>query len=158
MSLDAKVEIVLVSNQQIPLIQSLWREYWDSFGFPEGFQNFATECNTLPGAYAPPSGRLLLALCQGEAAGTAALRPLAPGCCEAKRFYVRPRFRGLGIGKALLTQLVQEAARAGYREMYGDTLQSMPQALQMYKRFGFSVVPPYSKNPTPGAIFLKLTM
>ena len=158
MSLDGKIEIVLASDPQIYAVQALWREYWDSFGLPEHFQNFADECRTLPGVYAPPLGRLLLALCQGEAAGTAALRPLNVNSCEAKRLYVRPQFRGLGIGNALLRRLVHEARTAGYLEMYGDTLQSMASALKMYKRFGFSVVPPYSDKPTAGAIFLKLPL
>jgi carbonic anhydrase len=153
-----RIHIVQASGQQVYAVQSLWREYWDSLGLPAEFQNFAEESKKLPGAYTPPKGRLLLALCEGEAAATGAFRPLSLASCEAKRLYVRPRFRGQGIGLALLKQLVREARAAGHREMYGDTLPSMREALQMYKRFGFSVVPPYSENPTPGAIFLKLPL
>jgi GNAT superfamily N-acetyltransferase len=87
-----------------------------------------------------------------------ALRPLSEFGCEAKRLYVHPRFRGQGVGAALLNRLIEEARVAGYREMYGDTLTSMRTALQMYSRFGFCEVAPYSANPTPGAIFLKLSL
>jgi putative acetyltransferase len=150
--------IVLASGQQIDAIRALWREYWDSLALPADFQNFAEELATLPGAYAPPKGRLLLATIDGAPAGTAAFRPLTEQSCEAKRLYVQPGHRGLGLGRALLNRLITEARGAGYREMYGDTLTSMTSALQMYFRFGFSEVPPYSANPTPGAIFLRRSL
>ncbi len=151
-----ELDIILASGHDIETVQTLWREYWDSFGLPQDFQNFAEELRTLPGAYAEPEGRLLLAQSQGKSAGTAALRPLNTHCCEAKRLYVRPQYRGKGIGSALLNRLIEEARAAGYQKMYGDTLTSMTTALQMYNRLGFSEVPPYSTNPTPGAIFLRL--
>ena len=151
-------KLVLASGQQIDAIRTLWREYWDSLALPPDFQSFAEEHRTLPGIYAPPAGRLLLALIDGEPAGTAALRPLILDSCEAKRLYVRPCYRGRGLGKALLDRLVSEARAAGYQEMYGDTLKSMTSALQMYTQIGFSEVPPYSPNPMPGAIFLRLAL
>lgn len=151
-------EIVLASGQEIDLVRSLWREYWDSLDLPPDFQGFAEEHRTLPGMYALPKGRLLLARLQGEPAGTIALRPLGEHSCEAKRLYVRPRYRGKGIGRALLDRLVQEARSAGYTEMLGDTLKSMTAALQMYGEAGFSQVAPYSPDPTPGAVFLRLVL
>lgn len=156
MSTLNEIEIIPASGDEIEAIGDLWREYWDSAGLPPDFQNFAEELRTLPGVYAPPQGRLLLALVRGAAAGTAALRPLSKHSCEAKRLYVRPQYRGKGTGKSLLCRLVKEARVAGYHEMYGDTLKSMTSALQMYREIGFSEVSPYSRNPTPGAIFLKL--
>jgi putative acetyltransferase len=153
-----KIEIILASGQDIDVIRDLWQEYWDSFALPADFQNFAEERRQLPGVYAPPKGRLLLARVQGEAAGTVALRPLSEFSCEAKRLYVRPQYRGQGLGRALLDQLVKEARGAGYREMFGDTLKSMTSALQMYGQLGFFEVAPYSASPTPDAIFLKLPL
>jgi putative acetyltransferase len=154
-------QIVLASAHHIPAVQTLWREYWDSLAFRADFQNFSVELAALPGVYAPPEGRLLLALVDEQPGGTAAFRPL-PDCsarsCEAKRLYVRPQYRGWGLGRALLTRLIEEARAAGYHEMYGDTLTSMTSALQMYFQFGFTEVPPYSPNPTPGAIFLRLAL
>lgn len=156
--MSTATEIILASGPNIGLVQDLWREYWRSIGLPPDFQNFIEEIASLPGAYSYPRGRLLLALCGGRPAGTAAFRPLDHQSCEAKRLYVRPQYRGKGIGKALLEELVREARREGYREMYGDTLKSMASALKMYSQRGFSEVAPYSANPTPGAIFLKLEL
>jgi GNAT superfamily N-acetyltransferase len=156
--MSAETEIILASGPDIGIVQDLWREYWQSIGLPPEFQNFAEELSTLPGAYAFPGGRLMLALVEGKPAGTAALRPIGERCCEAKRLYVRPEYRGEGIGRALLDRLVREARLEGYREMFGDTLKSMTSALRMYGQAGFSVVPPYSSNPTPDAIFLRLSL
>ena len=157
MAQTSEVDIIVASSQEIDTIQRLWREYWDSLGLPQDFQGFSEELQTLPGLYAPARGRLLLALLRGNAAGTAALRPLSAYSCEAKRLYVRPQYRGEGVGRTLLHRLVEEARLAGYQEMYGDTLKSMTAALHMYRQAGFSEVAPYSSNPTPGAIFLKLS-
>lgn len=150
--------MILASGPSIGTVQDLWREYWLSLALPPDFQGFAEELSGLPGAYASPRGRLLLALVAGEPAGTAALRPMSAQCCEAKRLYVRPQYRGQGIGKRLLDQLVSEARAEGYQEMYGDTLRSMTSALKMYRQRGFAEVPPYSGTPTPSAIFLKLAL
>ncbi len=100
----------------------------------------------------------MLARVGATPAGTAAFRPVDEQSCEAKRFYVRPANRGQGVATALLARLVKEATAEGYSAMYADTLPSMQSALQLYKRFGFSEIGPYSPNPTPGAIFLKLAL
>jgi putative acetyltransferase len=154
----AEIRIVPAGGEEIRAVQELWREYWDRLGLAADFQNFAREVESLPGVYAEPDGRLLLAFRDGEPAGTAALRRLNGHACEAKRLYVRPRFQGAGIGRALLTRLREEARAAGYREMYGDTLDSMQAALDLYCRFGFRRVEAYSEHPTPGAIFLRLKL
>lgn len=152
---DATAEIFTALPRHIPLVQSLWREYWDLAGLPPDFQSFAEEVRTLPGRYAPPGGRLLLATIQGEPVGTAALRPLAGAGCEAKRLYVRSAFRGQGVGEALVRRILKEARTAGYREIFGDSLPSMSAALRIYQRLGFCETGPYSPNPTPGAVFLR---
>lgn len=146
------------STADLELVRSLWREYWDALSFPMDFQGFADELQILPGKYAPPGGRLLLAWVNNEAAGTAALRPLTRDGCEAKRFYVRPPFRNRGLGRVLLGTLIEEARLIGYRDMYCDTLGSMTSALKMYADFGFAEVAPYSAKPTPGAVYLKLAL
>jgi putative acetyltransferase len=158
MNANDEADIVLASSREIEAIQQLWREYWDSLGFPADFQDFEEERRSLPGVYAPPKGRLLLALVQGNLAGTAGLRPMSGRSCEAKRLYVRPLYRGRGMGRALLARLVQDARAEGYQEMYADTLESMEAAQGLYTRMGFSTVGPYSSHPTPGAIFLKLSL
>jgi GNAT superfamily N-acetyltransferase len=151
------LEITLASTPgELNEIRGLWSEYWDSLRLPPEFQNFAQELDSLPGAYAAPKGRLLLARIEDQPAGSAAFRPLNAHSCEAKRLYVRPEHRRKGIGKALLGRLLADARAAGYSDMYADTLSTMESALLMYKEVGFAEVPPYSANPTPNAIFLKL--
>jgi GNAT superfamily N-acetyltransferase len=146
------------SAEEIAEVRRLFEEYWSSFGFTPCFQNFALELADLPGEYSPPRGALALATITGRSAGCAALRPFDAARCEAKRLYVRPEFRGRGVGLALLEWLVARARAAGYREMVGDTMPVMEQALRMYDRFGFERCAPYSGAPTTGAIYLRLKL
>jgi putative acetyltransferase len=139
-------------------VRGLFCEYWSSFGFSPCFQDFASEVAGLPGAYAPPSGALVLARMDGEAAGCAALRRFDAHRGEAKRLYVRPQFRGRGVGSALLDWVIAEARTTGYRELVGDTIPQMALALQMYDRAGFERTGPYAAAPTPGAIYLRLKL
>jgi GNAT superfamily N-acetyltransferase len=153
------MEIVIVSSgQQIEQVRTLFEEYWASFGFTPCFQNFGDEVASLPGDYAQPGGRLGLALVEGEPAGCAAMRRFDASRCEAKRLYVRPKFRGLGLGRELMQWLIAECRAAGYAEILGDTMPVMEQALAMYDRMGFERTGPYSSKPTAGAIYLRLRL
>ena len=143
---------------QWELVRELFHEYWSSFGFSPCFQDFASEVAGLPGAYAPPDGALVLALIDGRAAGCAALRRFDAQHGEAKRLYVRPAFRGCGVGRALLDWVIAEARAMGYRELVGDTIPQMAVALAMYDRAGFERTGPYAAAPTPGAIYLRLKL
>jgi putative acetyltransferase len=136
----------------------LFEEYAASLGIDLCFQGFAEELAGLPGAYAPPEGRLLLAVHDEEIAGCVALRRLEPGVCEMKRLYVRPAFRSLGIGRGLADRIVQEAGDAGYRLMRLDSLPSMVGARALYRGLGFRDIPPYRDNPIDGAVFLELQL
>jgi ribosomal protein S18 acetylase RimI-like enzyme len=139
-------------------VRRLFSEYATSLGVDLGFQGFAEELATLPGGYAPPTGRLLIAMQGDEIAGCVAVRQLEPGVCEMKRLFVRPAFRGLGIGRALTDRMIQEAGEAGYQRMRLDTLPSMAEALALYRRIGFREIPPYRHNPIRGAVFLELEL
>jgi putative acetyltransferase len=139
-------------------VRELFREYWDSFGFCPCFQGFEAEVAGLPGAYAPPGGALVMARLEGQSAGCAALRRFDAQRCEAKRLYVRPRFRGRGLGRTLLDWVIAEARTMRYREMVGDTIPQMAVALEMYDRAGFERTGPYAEAPTPGAIYLRLKL
>jgi putative acetyltransferase len=143
---------------QINAVKELWTEYWQSFGLPLDFQGFAEELLTLPGKYSPPSGCLLLAQMDGQPAATGAFRRLSHDACEAKRLYVRPTCRRLGLAGALLGKLIEEARLSGYRDLYADTLPGMTSALDLYRRMGLVEVRPYSDNPTPGAVYLHLRL
>jgi putative acetyltransferase len=153
------MEIVSASTpEHLAMVRQLFEEYWQSFGFTPCFQNFAAEVASLPGYYTPPAGRLALALADGEPVGCIALRPVDLSRAEAKRLYVRPRFRGVGAGLALLEWMIAEARAAGYREMLGDTMPVMQRALAMYARLGFEQTGPYAPDATPGAIYLRLVL
>jgi putative acetyltransferase len=136
----------------------LFEEYAASLDISLCFQGFDEELSSLPGAYAPPRGRLLLA-CRGkESVGCVALRPLEPDTCEMKRLYVRPAYRTGGVGRLLAERAIHEAAMAGYRRMRLDTLPMMEAALQLYHRLGFREIAPYTANPVKGAVFLELQL
>lgn len=146
------------SSADIEQVRRLFEEYWAAFGFTPCFQNFAQELAGLPGSYSPPDGRLALARIGGGAAGCVALRRLDATRCEAKRLYVRPAFRGRGVGRSLMQWIIEEARQAGYGEMLGDTLPVMSTALEMYGRMGFELTAPHEGQPEPGAIYLRLRL
>jgi ribosomal protein S18 acetylase RimI-like enzyme len=147
-----------VTDRDIEQAKTLFVEYADSLGFDLSFQDFDEELRSLPGDYARPKGRLLLATCQGQAAGCVALRPLEEKICEMKRLYVRPEFRGLGIGRALAEAVIGLAQRIGYNYMRLDTVPSMEAARALYASLGFEPTGSYRYNPIEGAVFMELKL
>jgi putative acetyltransferase len=142
----------------IPAVRELFREYAAGLGFSLCFQNFGVELANLPGAYAPPTGRLLVAEVDGELVGCVALRPQATGVCELKRLYIRPDYRGKGLGRQLIDVLLAEAVAAGYREAVFDTLDTMTAALAIYRTLGFQPTEPYSCHPVAGSLCFRKTL
>jgi putative acetyltransferase len=140
--------------EEMDLVRQLFREYQQHLGIDLCFQSFEEELAGLPGRY---SG-IWFAEMDGELAGVVALRPWAEGIGEMKRLYVRPRFQGRGLGKALAVTVVAEAKQAGHRALRLDTLPSMATAVSMYRAMGFRPIEPYTVNPVPGALFLELTL
>jgi putative acetyltransferase len=138
--------------------RGLFREYQEGLGIDLSFQDFAVELATLPGAYAPPQGRLLIANDGVEAAGCVALRPLKNNICEMKRLYVRAAYRTSGVGRRLAERAIEEARVAGYTRMLLDTLPTMTGAQRLYQQLGFRDVPSYRHNPIPGTRFLGLDL
>jgi putative acetyltransferase len=147
------------SPQQIAQARELFLEYARSLGFSLCFQNFDKELEALPGHYAPPDGRLLLAEYEGQLAGCVAMRALEPGICEMKRLYLRPQMRGKGLGRALADRIVAEARQIGYRRMRLDTVEPvMKDAVGMYRKLGFQEIAPYRSNPMAGAMYMELEL
>ena len=145
--------------EQIALARTLFQEYGASLGFSLCFQNFDKELAGLPGDYAPPKGRLLIAYLEGEPAGCVALHEFEPGISEMKRLYVRPAFRGKRVGLALTNAIITAARDIGYRRMRLDTVPSvMADAVKMYGRLGFKEIAPYRVNPQPGTLYLELDL
>jgi putative acetyltransferase len=142
------------SESEIAAVRALFEEYWQSFGFAPCFQGFAEEVASLPGHYAP----LGLLLIEGEPAGCVALRRFDETRAEFKRLYVRPAYRGLGLGRVLMDWIIEAARRAGYREIVADTMPQMQTALAMYDQAGFERTGPYAKDATPGAVYLRLKL
>jgi len=144
--------------EQLDQVRGILCEYAASLDFQLCFQSFDQELAGLPGAYAPPAGRCLIAMEDGQIAGIVALRALEEGACEMKRLFVRPAFRRTGLGRRLAEAIVAEARAAGYRVMRLDTVPAMQRAQRLYEGLGFKDTPPYYKNPVPGARFMELVI
>ena len=147
------------SAEEISRARELFEEYQAGLGIDLCFQDFDKELAELPGKYVPPSGRLFLAVEGDRMAGCVALREIEPGVCEMKRLYVRPEFRGTGLGRTLAEQVIQAAREIAYRHMRLDTLPGkMDRAIAMYRSFGFKEIEPYYSNPVAGALFMELEL
>jgi GNAT superfamily N-acetyltransferase len=145
------------SPQQVAQARELFLEYAQSLGFSLCFQNFDKELASLPGDYAPPEGRLLLGKYDGALAACVALHKLDSEICEMKRLYLRPSFRGKGLGRALAERIIAEARQIGYRHMRLDTVEPlMKDAVAMYRKLGFREIEPYRANPIAGAMYMEL--
>ncbi len=146
------------TSEHTDAVRAIFNEYADSLGFHLCFQDFEREIEQLPGDYAPPMGRLFLAVAGGDIAGSVALRQFQPGVGELKRMYVRPRFRGTGLGRTLAIRVIDEARKIGYERIWLDTLPTMEAAVALYESLGFQDTNAYRENPIEGARFMELEL
>lgn len=147
------------SITEIATARKLFQEYAAALSFSLCFQNFDQEVSSLPGKYAPPAGRLLLAVQDEDVAGCIALRPLDVDACEMKRLYVRPQFRGQGFGQKLVAAVIGAAREIGYERMRLDTVPGkMDRAIALYRSIGFHEIPPYYDNPFDDVLFMELRL
>ena len=144
---------------QVAQARELFLEYAQSLGFSLCFQDFDKELANLPGDYAPPSGRLLLAEYESQLAGCVALHKLSTDACEMKRLYLRSQFRGKRLGRLLADRIISEARHIGYQRMRLDTVEPvMKDAVALYRKIGFREIEPYCANPIPGALYMELDL
>src|SRR6185436_10626820 len=155
-------EMKLIQAEEVDEIaqaRRLFREYAEWLQIDLCFQNFEQELANLPGDYAVPDGRLLLAYDGAELAGCVALRRINEGVCEMKRLFLREEFRGRGLGRQLIEAIIREAKQIGYERMRLDTLPpKMNDAIALYRSYGFRETAPYYENPVAGAIFMELDL
>jgi ribosomal protein S18 acetylase RimI-like enzyme len=144
--------------RDLDVVRTLFREYADRLGVDLAFQDFEAEVASLPGKYAPPAGRLLIAWRDAAAVGCVALRGLDARHCEMKRLYVRPAVRGEQLGRRLAERICAEARTAGYARICLDTLPTMQAAQALYRSLGFQPIDPYVFNPIAGTKFLGLAL
>ena len=151
-----EADVIPATPEDLDAVRALFREYEASLSFDLCFQNFEQELAGLPGRYAPPSGQMLLAKCDGAVVGCVALRQIGEDTCEMKRLFVQPAFRGKRIGKALARAIIEEGRRIGYKSMRLDT--AMEPARSLYKSLGFREIPPYQQVPVEGVVFMELEL
>jgi ribosomal protein S18 acetylase RimI-like enzyme len=156
----AELRIVEAHGEEgIAAARGLFLEYAERLGIDLCFQGFDRELAELPGDYAPPGGRLLLAIAdERHTVACVALRELEQSVCEMKRLYVRPSHRGAGLGRRLAEAVIAEARSIGYERMRLDTLLVMHEAQRLYESLGFREIEPYYPNPIPGARFMELEL
>jgi ribosomal protein S18 acetylase RimI-like enzyme len=144
-------------EEHVPVVRALFEEYAAALGVDLAFQDFDRELAELPGDYAPPGGRLLIAL-EPEPAGCVALRLYEPGVCEMKRLYVRPAYRGTGLGRRLAEAIVEAGREAGYERMRLDTMPAMEAARALYRSLRFVEIEAYRFNPVHGTTYFELRL
>ena len=151
------IEIINAETiEQIEEARKIFREYEVWIDLDLCFQGFEEELAKLPGKYALPEGRLLLAFSDGKVAGCVALRNLEDGICEMKRLFVREEFRGQKVGIRLLEKLIAESKEIGYEKLRLDTYPpKMAKAVKLYESHGFYEIPPYCHNPYDGVLFME---
>jgi GNAT superfamily N-acetyltransferase len=146
------------SPEQLDEVRGLFREYEGFLRVKLCFQSFEAELAGLPGDYAAPAGALFLAMDGGRGAGCVALRKLGEGIGEMKRLFVRPEYRGQGLGRALARRVMEEAVAAGYGRMRLDTLARLKEAMRLYESLGFKQISPYRANPLEDVVYWELPL
>jgi ribosomal protein S18 acetylase RimI-like enzyme len=153
---------IKITSLQIPdevdEVRQLFQEYEDFLGVDLCFQSFQEELASLPGKYGPPDGVLLIAIDGQNSVGCVALRKLEEGICEMKRLFVRPKYRGQGLGRRLAKQIIDEAVKLGYSSMRLDTLDKLIEAIRLYESLGFKRRDPYYHNPLSGVLYWELEL
>lgn len=156
--MPADISIIPATPAHYEEVRALFREYEEFLQVDLCFQGFEEELASLPGKYTPPSGALLVGLVRDQLAGCVAVRPLEPGVCEMKRLYVRPDYRGLGLGMRLAQSIIEESGKIGYERMKLDTLSFLEGAIHIYQSLGFKPTGSYYNNPLEQVMYWQLDL
>ena len=138
--------------------KQLFKEYSDSLEFSLSFQNIDKELDNLPGKYSKPDGCIILAWDNFDSIGCIGMRPIDGLKCEIKRLYLKPNYRGLGLGMLLTKKIISYSKERKYVKAYLDTTSKMKKAISIYKSLGFVEISPYYNNPLPDVIFFELNL
>jgi putative acetyltransferase len=147
-----------VFPHDLSLVQRLLREYQDWLEVDLCFQSFEKELENLPVKYARPAGDMVIARVDGEVAGCISWYPIEPQIAEIKRLYVRPAFRGRGVGRLLFAHAIDKIRDYGYRTVRLDSLERLAEAKKLYESFDFRPIPPYNSNPLPDVYYMELPL
>ena len=142
------------AGTELAAVRELFAEYAGAVADPSCFAGFERELTGLPAGYLA----IFLAVEDGAAAGCVGMRKLDAQTAEMKRLYVRPAFRGRGIGRALAQATIAVAREGGYERMVLDSLPKMRSALELYQDLEFRETAPYLAEPTPGARCFELKL
>jgi GNAT superfamily N-acetyltransferase len=143
------------TGEDFQIGRKLFEEYAALLQVDLSFQNFSEELASIDQQYHKPSGGLILAFCEGEPAGCAGVRNLAPETAELKRMFVKDKYRGHKIGVSLLQQTIELSKALNYKKLRLDTLENMIRAQALYHSFGFKEIPSYRFNPLAGTIYME---
>ena len=150
------IRLVNKEGQDLDVIRGLMREYAAELNENLCFQSFEAEVDNPLNKYGEPAGCIMLAFIDNSPAGCIALTPLqTPGTCEMKRLYVRPAYRKFGLGRELVSRLLEIAKEKGYAKMQLDTLQRLTSAIKLYEQFGFSNTTPYNVSPIADVVYME---
>ena len=149
-----------VTNEELEHVKVLFTEYmhWvhsnlsKEYGIEFEVEDKVSQDMTELGMFTPPDGRLTLVTLESELVGIGCLRKIEDEIGEIKRMYLRPNYRGRGIGKELLEFLFEEAKSLGYKTIRLDSVHFMDAAHSLYRSFGFIEIEPYPESEIPEEI------
>jgi putative acetyltransferase len=146
------------SDKDFADAKDLFVEYANSLNFELCFQNFEEEISNLPAQYSEPTGCIILCYENDKSIGCVGLRKFAEDVCEMKRLYLRKEARGKGIGRVLANIIIEKARELGYKKMQLDTIETMKEAIALYKSMGFKEIKPYRYNPLDSVLYMELDL
>ena len=148
--------IIVRGRKEHEIARELIEEYVDTLDFSLEFQDIENELKQLNRVYGHPTGLIILAKADDEFVGVACMRDLGKSVAEIRRMYVKPDYRGKGLGRKILNKLVSESKRLNFRFLRLDTVPDMESAIHLFVSKGFYEIEDFGTNPFEGARFMEL--